>query len=315
MTKPIASYFERMGLTVSSSEADEGRPYNTIFIRNVFDYQTAFRYLPTAFDDEPFWEVIHYKIQNLLYKRVLFPDQVFTSPEEFAAFVHAHHPTLTPQEKLDAVLEYIHSKTEFDGQKLYIYYSDLEYEDAFRALYLKNAGELVYYLQMLREDGYLSFPEDHQLLNGAFITIKGLNKLLTIQEKKNSRICFVAMSFSPELENVYTHAIAPAITENGFVPLLLRDQQLEADKTINDAILAGLKKARFTLADFTGHRANVYFEAGFALGRGQKVIYSCKADQLDEAHFDTRNFQHLVWKDEEDFRKKLSDKIQAYIMD
>jgi nucleoside 2-deoxyribosyltransferase len=86
-------------------------------------------------------------------------------------------------------------------------------------------------------------------------------------------------------------------------------------KTINDAIIAGIKKSRFTIADFTQHKAGVYFEAGYALGRGQKVIYTCRADEIANAHFDTRNYQHIVWENSEDLKQKLIDKITAFVLD
>ena len=65
--------------------------------------------------------------------------------------------------------------------------------------------------------------------------------------------------------------------------------------------------------DFTKNKHGVYFEAGYALGRGQKVIYTCREDSIEDAHFDIRNYQHLVWKDGEDLKMKLMDKIEVFI--
>jgi len=101
--------------------------------------------------------------------------------------------------------------------------------------------------------------------------------------------------------------------ESDFEPYIVFNQHPESDVTINDEILAGIKKAKFTIADFTYHKAGVYFEAGYALGRGQKVIYTCREDNIGTAHFDTRNYQHLVWKDGADLKKKLMDKIEVFI--
>ena len=145
------------------------------------------------------------------------------------------------------------------------------------------------------------------------ITVEGLTALAKINEQKNSRYCFVAMSFDSTLKSAYSQAIAPAIRETGFLPLIVSEEHVESDKTINDAILAGIKKARFTIADFTQHRPGVYFEAGYALGRGQKVIYTCREDDIKNAHFDLRNNQHILWRESEDFKKKLVDKIEAFI--
>lgn len=59
----------------------------------------------------------------------------------------------------------------------------------------------------------------------------------------------------------------------------------------------------------------MYFEAGYALGRGQKVIYICKEDDIINAHFDTRNYQHILWTDKVDLRQKLIDRIDAFVKD
>ena len=107
----------------------------------------------------------------------------------------------------------------------------------------------------------------------------------------------------------------PSIVECGYDPYIVDSVEVDSDKTINDAIIAGIKKSKFTIADFTDHRNGVYFEAGFALGRGQKVIYMCREDDMVNSHFDLRNYQHIVWKDAADLRIKLKNKIEAFIND
>lgn len=64
-----------------------------------------------------------------------------------------------------------------------------------------------------------------------------------------------------------------------------------------------------------GARGAVYFEAGFALGLGLQVIYTCRSDMLDELHFDTRQYPHIGWTDDaiESFRQNLENRIRASI--
>jgi hypothetical protein len=108
------------------------------------------------------------------------------------------------------------------------------------------------------------------------------------------------MSFDSDLTNVFDKAIRPALTHTGFIPTIIYKEHIGSDVTINDGNTCFNKEARFTIADFTRHKHGVYFEAGYALGRGQKVIYTCKQDEISKAHFDTRNYQHIVWSDYED---------------
>jgi len=76
------------------------------------------------------------------------------------------------------------------------------------------------------------------------------------------------MSFDTEMIKIYNEWIELSIRESDFEPYIVFNQHPESDVTINDAILAGIKKAKFTIADFTYHKSGVYFEAGYALGRG-----------------------------------------------
>jgi hypothetical protein len=36
---------------------------------------------------------------------------------------------------------------------------------------------------------------------------------------------------------------------------------------------------------------------------------------MSKAHFDIRNYQHIVWKESSDLKQKLIDKIEAFIED
>ena len=90
---------------------------------------------------------------------------------------------------------------------------------------------------------------------------------------------------------------------------------------IDDEIIAELNRARFVVADFThgdeGPRGGVYYEAGFAHGRNIPVIFTCRKDIIDKVHFDTRQYNHIVWEAEklDEFRRKLAMRISAVIGD
>jgi hypothetical protein len=47
------------------------------------------------------------------------------------------------------------------------------------------------------------------------------------------------------------------------------------------------------VADFTGHRGGVYFEAGDGLGLGIPAIWTCRYDELKKSHFDMRQFNYI----------------------
>jgi hypothetical protein len=70
-----------------------------------------------------------------------------------------------------------------------------------------------------------------------------------------------------------------------------------------------------TVADFTGERGGVYFEAGFALGLGRQVIWTVREDVLDKVHFDNRQYNFIVWKSSglDKFAERLGLRIEATV--
>jgi hypothetical protein len=108
---------------------------------------------------------------------------------------------------------------------------------------------------------------------------------------------FVAMYFHDDLGPVFSDAIRPALAQLGYEAE--RVDRREHNNRIDDEIVARIRASRFVLADFTGHRGGVYFEAGFAHGLGKPVIFSVRADDLENAHFDTRHFNHIKWTPED----------------
>jgi nucleoside 2-deoxyribosyltransferase len=119
------------------------------------------------------------------------------------------------------------------------------------------------------------------------------------------------MSFDPTLDTAYTEGIQPAVSDCGFAPV--RIDRVHHNEKICDRILAELRLAQFMVADFTLHRAGVYFEAGFAMGLGRPVIWTCRKDDLPNAHFDTRQYNHIEWETPSELRAKLVDRIRATI--
>lgn len=120
---------------------------------------------------------------------------------------------------------------------------------------------------------------------------------------------FVAMSFAEDLSSAYELGIQPALTECGYSPW--RSDRAQFAEKICDRIILEIRRSGLLVADVTFHRQGVYFEAGFAMGLGKPVLWTCREDELDKAHFDTRQYNHVVWKSPDDLRRNLSDRVQA----
>ncbi len=149
--------------------------------------------------------------------------------------------------------------------------------------------------------------------NGLVLSAEGWARLEPAGSGGIAGRCFVAMSFDPSLNQAYDQAIRPAI-EDDCKLVAVRVDLLEHNEKICDRILAEIKKAQFLVADFTLHRGGVYFESGYAMGLGRPVIWTCRKDDLERTHFDTRQYNHIAWAAPEDLRQRLADRIRATIL-
>ncbi len=141
-------------------------------------------------------------------------------------------------------------------------------------------------------------------------TWKAYERLQQIQSSgRNSDVGFAAMSFSKDQLPVWEKAISPGISGAGYRPF--RVDKHEHSHRIDDEIIAQIRRSRFLVADFTEQKSGVYFEAGFALGLGRNVIWMCKRSEKDQLHFDTRQFNHILYEDFSEAKKALTDRIVA----
>jgi predicted RNA-binding Zn-ribbon protein involved in translation (DUF1610 family) len=122
---------------------------------------------------------------------------------------------------------------------------------------------------------------------------------------------FVAMWFDETMHSARDNGFVLAIDKAGYTAMVI--SQKEHVKKIDDEIIAEIRRSAFLVADFTGHRGGVYFEAGFATGLNLPVIWTCRHDHMDDLHFDVRQYNCIVWKDEKDLASQLQKRIEAIL--
>jgi nucleoside 2-deoxyribosyltransferase len=173
-----------------------------------------------------------------------------------------------------------------------------------------NGGETAFLAGSLRDAGLL----DWQAGTYGVLTVtgKGWSRVEELSRGSASYTqAFVAMSFDETLVDVYHEGIAPAIRDAGYDPFIL--STFEHADQVDDLIILELNRSRFVVADFTQQRQSVYFEAGYALGRGLPVIWTCREDDYAAAHFDTRQYNHIVWSDVHELRERLYRRIKVVV--
>ena len=181
----------------------------------------------------------------------------------------------------------------------------------------EDAGEADNMLIMLSKKGWLQY-EDLERNYICELTFEGIERIAPIENQNiESNQAFVAMWFDPDMDKIYENAIAPAIEESGYKPM--RIDKKNHNNKIDDEIVAEIKRSKFLIADFSQNgeeaRGGVYYEAGFAKGLGIEVIFTCRKENEKNLHFDTRQYNHIIWESEKDLKTQLENRIGATVGD
>lgn len=179
-------------------------------------------------------------------------------------------------------------------------------------VFTRDSQELMYILESIRERGLIELPPTTSGSLQYRLTSEGWGTVGQLKDRQpSSDQAFVALWFTEELGPAWKLGFHPALESSGFAPM--RIDLVQHNNRIDDVIIAEIRRSGLLVADFTGNRRGVYFEAGFALGLGIPVIWTCRETDIEEVHFDTRQYNHILWSNPEDLREKLRNRIAATI--
>ncbi len=214
-------------------------------------------------------------------------------------------------ERVDRILYYFLQHSETLNQHFSYHFSDKHITDEYLKAWSESfqKSEILYLLDYCCEQGWLDVK-----MSEYWLTVDGHKYLDHLNRKTiNSSQAFVAMWFDDEMNEAWAKGFRPGIEEAGYEAVRI-DKKDYNDK-IDDEIIAEIRRSCFVVADFThgkkGARGGVYYEAGFAHGMGIGVIFTCRKDNLNEVHFDVRQYNHIVWNSEDELKTNLKNRIVA----
>lgn len=217
----------------------------------------------------------------------------------------------TPLENLDRVLLLIKKKQ----SQIYAYdHVGFNLDRDYPLAFAHNGTEFNYFLVMLAQQGLIESGvfDDETKTHRFRLTPAGWQRALELQKtQRDSNQAFVAMWFDKRMDEVWRNGFKLALEETKFNPY--RIDIAEYNGKIDDQIIAEIRRSGLLIADFTGQRGGVYFEAGFAMGLGIPVIYTCRESDIDSCHFDTRQYNHITWNNPDELKTKLINRIRATI--
>lgn len=238
--------------------------------------------------------------------------------EKFLRYCQKISPIVGEPVEFDfARLNHTYSRMKFfnevnEEEKKILYNSAKETFILLAQTWTMNPNELIYIIReyLINEKGFINGSVNKSLL----IQPKGWEYIERFtQHNVDQKIGFVAMWFNKSLNTLYDEIIAPAILEAGFNPL--RIDRKEHNNKIDDEILVSIQKSRFVVADFTGQRGGVYFEAGYAMGLNIPVIWLCSEEEMKNVHFDNRQYNFILWHADEigNLKERLKNRIISTI--
>lgn len=285
-----------------SQEAFEDIPNADYYKDNIDNTHLVSGYLRELNDKGLESELITNANYEILYSNALIPK------------------TLT--DKLYKLLLYMNRRTSYFTQQISF---DLAYP---AVAYAKNKEEFIGIIKALLEMKYIGTDFDNRYVEiigtiendktdnvvaSLYLTAEGLKKVEELLKQSiESSQGFVAMWFDESMREIYDSYISKAIRDAGFEPCIIRNKEYNDD--ICDEIMAQIRKSRFLIADTTGHRNGVYYEAGFAYGLNLPIIWACREDHFKDTHFDVNHNNFIVWKTGEDLYTKLKNRILATVI-
>ena len=249
-------------------------------------------------------------IRNLFELGMEIPEITNNSLNEIEQSI----PDYNPSDKQYLFLRNISRKSKYPGDIISII-PKIDYPLAWASA----PDEILFYIRFLVERALLIWADnkEHSLSSAdgsiSIALSPGGWDYLDNYEQRAIELCqaYVAMSFSEKMKNVWDKAIKPAINEAGYKACRV-DSEQHTDK-INAKIIAEIRNSLFIVAEVTEDNQAVYFEAGYAIGRNLPVIWCVNKDNLDKVHFDTRQYNHVVWNTADELKEKLYDVICAVV--
>jgi nucleoside 2-deoxyribosyltransferase len=237
-------------------------------------------------------------------------------------------------QKYELLLKYVYSEKTIqiqlaDLNRLYLVLFWCEDIKEFNML-LSKAVEL----------NHLKLKFDGMSVKEYIITYDGKEFIENLGLDNNSNKIFMAFHFTEEMKKEFESTIKRAVidsSEGKLEAVRVSSSATDHDAKIDDELIGMIKSSKAVIADFTGNRTAVYYEAGFAMGLGIPVIWTCKDENIIEGEegygkfidkegkerfkkhidllsFDTRQYPHILWKNEEDLYKQVVNRLKAKIL-
>ena len=230
------------------------------------------------------WKYVDYDILNELYNRMGWE-------------MEEEYKKLKMKYEFDA--DFVHYSIEFADvySKIQGMEDDIEFAYAILTLISNLSGTTKFYTRFA-----------DKIYEGIWEC--NLEECLKLLDDGRTKKAFIAMSFDDSMK-VARKNIIRAVEDSGYKAMLIDVK--EHNNQIVPEIYREIEESAFVIADLTGQRGGVYYEAGYAVAKDKPLILSCKKAKKEKPHFDVAQINTIFWENEEDLYSRLTKRIKATI--
>lgn len=193
-----------------------------------------------------------------------------------------------------------------------------------------DAEDVLSEINMLTDESKKAI-KDIKFFNGQGVGVSKVDVLVAFLKRAYNKIApsiapppiksrhqvFVAMRFDNERERLYKDILTPTVQAANYSIIKVNDQEYEG--SIIGKIVDDITDSTILIADLTGNRGGVYYELGIAKGlqlcnHPIRTILTCDKKFFDDekVHFDVQGDNIILYESDDDYKEKLSRRIQAY---
>ncbi|KHL92586.1 hypothetical protein QW71_28620 [Paenibacillus sp. IHB B 3415] len=220
-------------------------------------------------------------------------EKVSVSAGDLDSIVNSPAIPVTIEDKGNRLLQYLYRHSEGPVEPVVIQ----PLSSSYNLTYSPNLQELVYIIDKLGSD---------QLLIREGLTFKltaqGWSEAAATSGGKKLKQCVVLLPEEEELRTEWQEKLLPKIEQYGYLPRLFA----YSSETYS---LESIADSQLIIADVTGQSPEVYYAAGYALGRGIPVIWTVKSCDADNLRVHLQEIRPLVWDTAEDLVVLLQQKL------
>lgn len=176
--------------------------------------------------------------------------------------------------------------------------------EAYHLTYSPNLQEFIYILEEMKTDKLIN-----RMGPTLSLTQKGWEEALKLTIPKGDKTCFIAIrDDSSGLLECFQQIIIPQIEKQGIDAVLADSSAGKVGGTRRQ-----IAQCDVMIADFTLPHREIYFEAGYAEGRGVPVIYTLHMESEDKAELllpeEALRSETIVWHSPEELAELLSTRL------